>query len=94
LFNDLPIDPKLTRAFSPFFGVKVHFLFETTRDLGLQGFQMARVKLSWFDCHEYSPQFLAYVTFVTQHARCRKETGSKKCGGRSTQSRVLLTLER
>ena len=53
LFNDLPIDPKLKRAFSPFFGLKVHFLFETTRDLGLQGFQMARVKLSWFDYHEY-----------------------------------------
>ena len=65
LFKDLPIDPKLTRAFSPFFGLKVHFLFETARDLNLQGFQMAWVKLSWFDYHEYSPQFLVYVTFVT-----------------------------
>ena len=65
LFKDLPIDPKLTRAFSPFFGLKVHFLFETARDLGLQGFQMARVKLSWFDYHEYSPQFLVNITFVT-----------------------------
>jgi hypothetical protein len=41
LFGDLPIDPELTRAFSPFFGLKVHFLFETARDLGLQGFRMA-----------------------------------------------------
>ena len=41
MFGDLPIDPELTRAFSPFFGLKVHFLFETARDLGLQGFQMA-----------------------------------------------------
>jgi|SRR6516225_2818735 hypothetical protein len=51
-FGDLPIDPELTRPFSPFFCLKAHFLFETARDLGLQGFQMAilaRAKLSWFD---------------------------------------------
>jgi hypothetical protein len=68
LFGNLPIDPKLTRAFLSFFGLKIHFLFETPRDLGLQGFQMTnltRVKLSRFDLHEYSSQFLAYVTFVT-----------------------------
>ena len=41
MFGDLPIDPELTRAFSPFFGLKVHFLFETARVLGLHGFQMA-----------------------------------------------------
>ena len=40
MFGDLPIDPELTRAFLSFFGLKVHFLFETPRDLGLQGFQM------------------------------------------------------
>jgi hypothetical protein len=41
LFSDLPIDPELTRAFSPFFDLKVHFPFETARDLDFQGFQMA-----------------------------------------------------
>ena len=40
-FGDLPIDPELTRPFSPFFDLKVHFLFETARDLDFQGFQMA-----------------------------------------------------
>jgi hypothetical protein len=40
LFGDLPIDPELARAFLSFFGLKVHFLFERPRDLGLQGFQM------------------------------------------------------
>jgi len=34
-FGDLPIDPELTSAFSPFFDLKVHFLFETAGDLGL-----------------------------------------------------------
>jgi hypothetical protein len=61
LFGDLPIDPKLTRAFSPFFGLKVHFLFKTARYLALQGLQMTkltRVKFR-FDFHEYSSQFLA-----------------------------------
>jgi hypothetical protein len=40
LFGHLPIDPKLTRAFLSLFGLKAHFLFETPRDLGLQGFQI------------------------------------------------------
>ena len=43
LFGNLPIDPKLTRAFLSFFGQKVHFLFETPRDLGLQGFRMTNL---------------------------------------------------
>jgi hypothetical protein len=43
LFGDLPIDPELTGALSPFFGLKVRFLFETPRDLGLQGFQMTNL---------------------------------------------------
>ena len=41
LFSDLPIDPELTRPFPPFFGLKIHFLFETARDLDFQGVQMA-----------------------------------------------------
>jgi len=35
LFCDLQIDPKLTSAFSPFFGLKARFLSETMRDLDL-----------------------------------------------------------
>jgi len=41
LFRNLPIDPELTRPFPPFFGLKIHFLFETARDLDFQGVQMA-----------------------------------------------------
>jgi hypothetical protein len=41
LFSDLPIDPELTRPFSPFFCLKPRFLFEAARDLDFQGFQMA-----------------------------------------------------
>jgi hypothetical protein len=35
LFCDLQIDPELTSAFSPLFGLKARFLLETVRDLGL-----------------------------------------------------------
>jgi hypothetical protein len=33
--GDLPFDPELTRAFSPFFGLKVRFPFETACYLAL-----------------------------------------------------------
>jgi hypothetical protein len=54
VLGDLQVDAELARAVSALFGLEVHFLIETARDLAFQFFQMAIApdfKLRWFDYH-------------------------------------------
>jgi hypothetical protein len=54
VLGDFQVDAELARALAALFGLEVHFLIETARDLALQFFEMAIApdfRLRWFDYH-------------------------------------------